>query len=244
MESKIYSVFKIFSHIHNPSDSHMVFNGSSIMSGAPKKYALILANLDYTLVDPSTRKIKTYVEIGWGEAQAVAFVADKKNWDNIASFNTTKVTFSASSRRNRFYEVFWQENFFAYDTLYPHINGILAELVKKFQVVVFSDRTEDQKEKTLARLKQIGVPVDHMQFIFKGVHETLVHFKTECVRKTHNKYQSGLVVLHIPADLELYRRHNFTPIGFTTTYDRPDFFAADAVCDDWKQIHAVLNTVQ
>ncbi|OLS14569.1 MAG: hypothetical protein RBG13Loki_1808 [Promethearchaeota archaeon CR_4] len=214
------------------------------MSHSAKKYALILANLDYTLIDPSTRKIKTYIEIGWDEAHARAFVGEKKNWDNIASFNTTNVTFSASSRRNRFYEVFWQEEFFAYDTLYPHISEILPELVRKFNVVVFSDRTEDQKEKTLKRLKQIGVPIEKIHFCFKGVHQTLVHFKTEYVRKTHEKFQSGLVVLHIPADLELYRRYYFTPIGFTTTYNRLEFSTADAVCDDWKQILAVLNTVQ
>ncbi len=214
------------------------------MSDTPKKYTLILANLDYILIDPSARKIKTYMEIGWDETHARAFVGEKKNWDNIASFNTTKVTFSASSRRNRFYEVYWQENFFAFDGLYPRIGELLPELVKKFQIIVFSDRTEDQKEKTLSRLKQIGVPINNIEFYFKGIHQTLVHFKAECVKKTQEKYQSGLVVLHIPSDIDIYRRAYFTPIGFTTTHERPEFHAADAVCENWEQILAVLNTVQ
>ncbi len=214
------------------------------MSSAPKKYALILANLDYILIDPSARKIKTYLEIGWDESHARAFVGEKKNWDNIASFNTTKITFSASSRRNRFYEVYWQENFFAHDALYARVGDLLPELVKKFQIIVFSDRTEDQREKTLARLKQIGVPIGDIEFYFKGIHQTLVHFKAECIKKIQEKYHSGLVVLHIPADSDMYRRAYFTPIGFTTTHERPEFFAADAVCENWDQILAVLNTVQ
>ncbi len=214
------------------------------MSDPPKKYALLFANLDYIVIDPSARKIKTYLEIGWDEAHARAFVGEKKNWDNIASFNTTKVTFSASSRRNRFYEVYWQENYFAYDILYPRIGDLLPELVKKFQITVFSDRTEDQKAKSLERLRQIGVPIDDIEFYFKGIHQTLVHFKAECIKKTQEKYQSGLVVLHIPADIDMYRRAYFTPIGYTTTYERPEFHAADAVCDNWEQILAVLNTVQ
>ncbi len=214
------------------------------MSSAPKKYALILANLDYILIDPSARKIKTYMEIGWDEAHARAFVGEKKNWDNIASFNTTYVTFSASSRRNRFYEVYWQENFFAYDVLYAQVGALLPELVKKFQIIVFTDRTEDQKVKTLERLKQLGVPVGDITFHFKGIHQTLVHFKAECIKKTQEIYQSGLVVLHIPPDIDMFRRAYFTPIGFTTTHDRPEFHAADAVCENWEQIIAVLNTVQ
>jgi hypothetical protein len=214
------------------------------MNSTPKKYALILANLDYILIDPTARKIKTYLEIGWDEAQASAFVREKKNWDNIASFNTTKVTFSASSRRNRFYEVFWQQNFFAYDALYDGVGALLPELVNKFQIIVFSDRTEDQKTNTLERIQQIGVPIGDIEFYFKGIHQTLVHFKAECIKKTQEKYQSGLVVLHIPADIEMYRRAYFTPIGFTTTHDRSEFSAADAVCENWDQVLAVLNTVQ
>ncbi len=210
----------------------------------PKKFTLILANLDYILIDPSARKIKTYMEIGWDEAHARAFVGEKKNWDNIASFNTTHVTFSASSRRNRFFEVFWQENFFVHDVLYPRVGDILPNLVRKFRIIVFSDRTEDRKEKTLGRLKQIGVPIGDMEFYFKGVHQTLVHFKSECIKKTQEKYQSGLVILHSPTDIDLYRRAYFTPIGFTTTHERPEFSTADAVCENWDQILAVLNTVQ
>ncbi|HMF30304.1 MAG TPA: HAD family hydrolase [Candidatus Lokiarchaeia archaeon] len=210
----------------------------------PKKYALILANLDYILVDPSERKLQTYLEIGWDETNARAYVGNPKNWDQIASFNTPYVTFSASSRRNRFYEIFWKDDYFAYDQLYPGAGEILNDLVQRFNVIVLTSRTEDMKEKTLARLEEIGVPVADIEFNFKGTLDPLPRFKAESIKNAAEKYQMGLALVHQPTDIDLCRKYSLTLIGLTTTNSREEFYKADAVCADWVQIVAVLNTVQ
>jgi hypothetical protein len=209
-----------------------------------KKYALILANLDYILIDPFERKLATYLEIGWDEISARAYLGNPKNWDQIASFNTPFVTFSASSRRNRFYEIFWKDEYFTHDQLYPGALDIINNLVQKFNVVVLTSRTEDMKDKTIARLEEIGIPVNDIEFLFKGNHDPLPRFKSDSIKSTAEKYQQGLAIVHQPTDIDSCRKYSLTIIGLTSTNGREEFFKSDAVCADWVQIAAVLDTVQ
>ena len=102
------------------------------------EFALVIPAFDYFIVDPTKRKFATYKEIGWDDQSITNYLRTKENHETIASFITNTVSFSASSRRNRFYEIY--SRFFT-------SKSVLMETMSEM---------EEDKEIIEERLKDLG----------------------------------------------------------------------------------------
>ncbi|MHA1732764.1 MAG: hypothetical protein ACTSU5_12535 [Promethearchaeota archaeon] len=215
-------------------------------SGGKKvKYALVFTEIDNLLLDNFDRKLQTYLKIGWDEASARAFISEKSNYNKIASFNTSTVSFSASSRRNRYYEIYNSDEMLAHDAPYQGAVEVFNALKDRFHLVVFTKRDEDLAEKTLATMKRLGFGVDDgVEFLFKGRYENPHKFRNATLITVRTKYQTGIAVTHLPEEITVISQFNFTPVGFSSTHEVHEFQGASAVCQNWEHVKQVLDSVQ
>ena len=199
-----------------------------------KQFALLCFALDNLIIQNSNRKTATYTEIGWDEANITNFISKKENIMRIASFNTTTVNFTASSRRNRYYAIYNRKNMLEHDILFSNCSEVIKLLTNDFKIFVVSLRTKDLEEKTLSVLRELGFPVDLVNFSFKKQFETIQSYKRKCLIKIHDEFPSGIGLILNPDDSILLDEFDFSPVGFSSIKNKEDF--STVVCQNWDEI--------
>lgn len=204
-----------------------------------KQFALLMP-LDNLILDNSNRKTATYTEIGWDETNTLAYVSKKENIMKIASFNTTTVNFTASSRRNRYYDIYNRLDMLEHDILLPKCSEVIKLLTKDFKIFVVSLRTKDLEEKTLSALKNLGFPVESVEFSFKKMHEPIASYKKKCLIHIHNEFSSGIGLILHPDDSILLNEYDYSPVGFSSIKNKEDF-STEVVCANWSEISSSIS---
>jgi len=207
-----------------------------------EKPVLILFDLDNLVLDNYDRKMQTYLEIGWDRESINEFISKKENiYGKIASFNTPTVTFTASSRRNRYYEIYNRPDMLEYDKPYKDVIRALKLLLEVYDIYIISERTEDLKDKTLEVMKKLGFPIDKINIIFKKTHDVLKTYKKNTLQEIVSKYDRGYAVIIHPQDAIIFDTLGITAIGLTIIYEKEEFEGqTEYICDSWNQILPIL----
>ena len=205
-----------------------------------KQFALVILGLDNLILDNINRKTTTYTEIGWDEINIKDFISKKENKMRIASFNTNTVNFTASSRRNRYYDIYNRQDMLEHDILFPNCSEVMKLLAKDFKIFVVSLRTKDLEEKTLSVLKELGFPVDLIEFSFKKQFEIIQSYKRKCLMKIHDEFPSGIGLILNPDDSILLEEFDYSPVGFSSIKNKEDF-STEVVCANWKEINSSIS---
>lgn len=207
-----------------------------------QQWGLILLELDNLVINNYWRKYYTYLEIGWDDQSIRDYLGVKENALQIASFNTTKISFSASSRRNRFYEVYNRENMLDQDVAWEGVIPAIEKLNKLYKIFIVSSRTTDLKEKTLSHLKKLGFPLEIVEVIFKEPNEALHNYRVNTVEKISQQLPSGIGICLQPTEGAIFTRCNYTPVAFASIKNHAEFDGqVNVVCQDWTQILQSLN---
>jgi tetratricopeptide (TPR) repeat protein len=205
------------------------------------KYGLIFTELDNIIIDNYWRKFYTYRELGWDDNSIKAYLAQKQYVMQIASFNTAKVSFSASSRRNRYYEVFNRLDMLEKDIAYGQAIDVLDKLAEKYDIFIISSRTTDLEEKTLETMRKLNFNLDKYKVIFKKPLDVLHTYRQKCFDDIKQTNPTGFAVCLMPGDATMVERNNYTPIGFTSVKEAAEFNGTiNTVCEDWIQLVQAL----
>lgn len=209
-------------------------------SGKP---SLVIYDLDNIVLDNCDRKMNTYLEIGWDRDSINDFISKKENiYGKIASFNTTRVTFTASSRRNRYYEIFNRPDMLEFDKPYPGVIEAINKLSKDYDIYIVSERTQDLEQKTLEVMKKLGFPMEKIKIYFKKTHEVLRSYKNATVVNIKTMHPSGAAIVIQPEDGTYFERIEYTPIGFTSIAESMEFQGqVKAICNNWQDVIALFN---
>lgn len=207
-------------------------------------FALILFALDNLVLNNYHRKMKTYIELGWDKDSIHSFISNRDNiYGKIASFNTSKVSFTASSRRNRYYEVYNRGDLLEYDVVYPNVIEAIEKLSGNFKTIIVSERTEDLRDKTIEILQKMNFPMDKITIYFKKTHDTMTNYKNKTILDIKSKYETGVSVIIKPTDAAMLLYNNYAPIGFSSI-KLPEGFNGHTgvVCNEWTEIiNALIN---
>jgi hypothetical protein len=212
------------------------------MSGS---WALVFSSLDNLLIDNDERKKKTYLEIGWDEKSIKEYLKEKKNALQIASFNTARITFTASSRRNRYYEIYDRLDMLNYDQPYENAVAMLKEFVKSFKVFVISSRSNPHKDKTLDVMEKYGFPVDEMTIFFKETNQSLAQFRNQCIERIKEEYEMGIAVVNQPHDTIGFDRVGYSTVAIISITEKEDWKdVVEYVTKDWKNLAKIIKMLQ
>ena len=207
-----------------------------------KQWGLVLY-LDNIILNNYWRKYYTYLELGWDDASIKQYLSQKQFLMQVASFNTPTVTFSASSRRNRFYSIYNRLNLLDQDVAYGESVDGLKKLAINYDIFVISTRSVDLKDKTLEILTRLGFPMENLTIFFKKSNEQLHQYRKKCLETIHEKYKSGIGISLQDTDITLYERYNFTPVAFTSIKNEQEFTGkVQAICHNWNDILTALNS--
>ncbi len=205
-------------------------------------FALIMTALDNLLLDNTTRKYATYLELGWDEESIREFLGKKENILKVASFNTMNSSFRASSRRNRFYEIYNRPDMMVHDTAIPGAIEGIAKLGEKFEIFVITSREEKLADNTEEIMEKLGFPMEKMTIKFKPKHVPIERHIRETFKSIKLRYKKGVSVCLHPEDAQFYQRQGYTPIAFTFIKECGDFQGhINIVCQDWNQIISSLT---
>lgn len=209
-------------------------------SGKP---SLVIYDLDNIVLDNYERKMNTYLEIGWDRDSINDFISKKENiYGKIASFNTTRVTFTASSRRNRYYEIFNRPDMLEFDRPYPGVIEAIKKLSQDYDIYIVSERTQDLEQKTLEVMKKLGFPMDKIKIYFKKTHEVLRSYKNASVVNIKTIHPAGAAIVIQPEDGSYFERIEYTPIGFTSIAEPVEFQGqVKAICNTWQEVISLFN---
>ncbi|MBD3353859.1 MAG: hypothetical protein GF364_20420 [Candidatus Lokiarchaeota archaeon] len=233
--------------IQNQVNSHLESTMPAAITEEPavqksSKFALIVYGLDNIILDNYDRKMQTYLEFGWDRDSIDNFISKKENkYGKIASFNTNRVTFTASSRRNRYYEVYNRPDMLEYDKPFHHCLKAINALSINFDIYIVSERTEDLEEKTLEVMEKLGFPMDKVKVYFKKVHTILRQYKKNCIVDIKSRHDAGVGLIIHPKDASVFNRYDFAPIGFASIKNQKDFDGkTEVVCKSWMDIIRAL----
>ncbi len=205
-------------------------------------FALVIPAFDYIIVDPTKRKFATYKEIGWDIDSISMYLSNKQNHERIADFITNTVSFSASSRRNRFYEIYNRPDMLRLEEAYTGAIEGINHISDHFETYLITDRTEDLRESTLDHLEEVGFPMDKIHVYFKKKHESVHSYKRTVLRKITMKYQSGVAIITHPKDGQLFGLYDYTVLGFNSIKEEHEFGnSAEFICHTWRQIQSSLE---
>ncbi|MBN2155768.1 MAG: hypothetical protein JW776_06975 [Candidatus Lokiarchaeota archaeon] len=208
-------------------------------------FALVIPSLEYIILDPTPRKFQTYKEIGWDDQSIKNYLSNKENHEKIASFMTNTISFSASSRRNRFYEIYNQYNMLDLEIAFKGAVEGLTKLSKHFETHIISERIKQLQEKTLEQLSNLQFPMDKIHLYFKQTHESLYSYKRDVIRKIVSKFPSGVGIITHPKDGDLFKPYEYAVLGFDTIKGETTFSGhSEFVCHSWKEIYASLEDQQ
>lgn len=205
--------------------------------------------LDNVLVDTYRRRFDTYLEIGWDKKSIKKYLADKANLLKIASFNTKTVSFSASSRRNRFYEVYNRADMSARDEAWGKCLKYLPEVVGRYDVHVIAARKVDVEAQTRDTLARVGFPVDAVTIHFLPLNTSLATYRRKTIQEIKRAgRRGGLVGVCLnPNQGITLARAGYAPVGFTSLADPESFedFAGTIrhVAGSWKHLTKELSAL-
>jgi hypothetical protein len=200
-------------------------------------FALVIPGYDYIIVDPTQRKFATYKEIGWDEESILKYLDKKENHEQVASFITNKISFSASSRVNRFYEIYNKIDKLNLETAYKGAIEGIKLLSSHFEIHVLTNITKNVQEDTLNHLNSLNFPLDMFKLYFKNVHESLHAYKRKIMQEITSHYQSGVGIITHPKDGNLFKPYGYSVLGFDTLKDESEFLGySDFVCHSWNEI--------
>ncbi len=205
------------------------------------QYGLILT-LDNMILNNYWRKYATYREIGWEDGTVKGFLAEKQNMTQIASFNTNTVSFSASSRINRYYDIYNRLDMLDQDVPWDGAVEALQTLSQKYKLYVFSDRSDQLREKTNEILTRLGYPLSQMTLFFKRQHDRIITYRKICLQQIIQEFPRGFAICLDPSDIQLFEEVHYTPIAITTMVD-PEKFQGyiKAIYHTWPQIVTALT---
>ena len=206
------------------------------------EFALVIPAFDYFIVDPTKRKFATYKEIGWDDQSITNYLRTKENHETIASFITNTVSFSASSRRNRFYEIYNRQDMLDLESAYTGAIDGISQLSKHFKTYIITDRTVELEQFTLEHLKNLGFPMKKIHVYFKQTHESMHNYKRAILRDITEKFPSGVAIITHPKDGQLFGLYEYTVLGFDSIKKESEFeSSAEFVCHTWDQIRSSLE---
>jgi hypothetical protein len=201
------------------------------------EFALVIPAFDYIIMDPTNRKFNTYRELGWDEKAISNFLNSKQNHEVIASFTTKMVSFTASSRRNRFYTIYNRNDMLDHEMAYPNVIQSLILLSKHFQIFIITNRTKDLEVKTLSVMRTLGFPLYLLKIYFKDIHESFHVYKWNCMKEISQEFPSGAAIITHPSDGNLITSFGYTPIGFCSIKESFDFEGStEIICENWNQV--------
>jgi hypothetical protein len=204
--------------------------------------ALVIPAFDYIIVDPTQRKYATYKVIGWDEPSITEYVTNKKNHEKIASFITKTVSFSASSRRNRFYEIYNRPAMLDLEEIYEGAVDSIKLLSELYEIYIITDRTEDLESATIDSLNNHGFPVENVHIYFKKIHDSMHVYKRTILREITQKYLKGVAIITHPKDNHLFGLFDYTVLGFDSIVKETEFsHSVERICHNWKQICSTLK---
>lgn len=208
------------------------------------QHGLIINELDNILLDNYWRKFHTYKEVGWDEISIKQYLTQKQFIMQIASFNTRTVSFSASSRRNRYYEVFNRSDMLEKDIAYTDVIPSLQKLVEKYEIFVISSRTTDLQDKTLEVMKKLDFPLQKMKIYFKGPSDILHSWRQKCINEIVQTFPTGFAICLMPTDTTIFINTSYTPIAFTSIKEPADFNGhIQTIVQSWSQLTQTLEIV-
>jgi hypothetical protein len=206
------------------------------------EFALVIPAFDYIIVNPTKRKIATYKEIGWDDKSITEYVNNKENYEHIASFITNTVSFSASSRINRFYEIYNRPDMLSLEEICKGAVESITQLSEHFETFIITDRTEDLKTATLVSLKKHGFPIENVHIYFKEIHQSMHGYKRSVFRDITKKYPTGVAVITHPKDSHLFGLYEYTVLGFDSIVEEMEFGnTVEFICHNWEQILSSLK---
>ncbi len=194
--------------------------------------------MDNIVINNYWRKYETYLELGWDHASIRYYLSKKEYMMQIASFNTRTVSFSASSRRNRFYEIYNRPKMLEQDVAWDDTSvESLKKISKKYQVFIISARSKELEDKTLEVIKKIGFPMEDLTIFFKSPNESLSVYRRNTLNSIKEKFTSGVGVCLNPNDSLLYERIDYTPIAFSSIQNYESFNGKiSIVCQNWTDV--------
>jgi hypothetical protein len=205
---------------------------------------LIINELDNILLDNYWRKFYTYKEVGWDENSIKQYLGQKQFIMQIASFNTRTVSFSASSRRNRYYEVFNRPDMLEKDIAFTEVIPSLQKIAEKYDIFVISSRTTDLQDKTLEVMNKLGFPLHLMKIYFKGSSDVLHNWRQKCINEIVQTLSTGFAVCLMPTDSTMFVNNSYNPIAFTSIKEPSDFNGhIQTVVQSWPQLVQTLGIV-
>lgn len=207
-------------------------------------WALVL-NLDNILLNNYWRKFNTYSQLGWDEESIHAYLSKKKNIMQIASFNTRSTSFAASSRRNRFYEIYNNEDMLDQDVEWEGAIDALTKISEKYHIYVISARTVNLEAKTREVLERLGFPLNKLTIFFKDSVEKLHNYRRRVMEQIISEYRTGVGICLNPSDKMLFERFEFTPIAFTSIKSSQSFKETNPpftiICNSWEDVLVTLK---
>ena len=205
-------------------------------------FALVIPAFDYIIVDPTKRKFATYKEIGWDEISISEYLNNKQNHERIANFITNTVSFSASSRRNRFYEIYNRLDMLNLEEAYPGAIKGISELSKHFDIYIITDLIEDLQDATRDHLKELGFPMEKIHVYFKKPLEPLHSYKRSVLKQITVTHPSGVAIITHPKDSQLFGLYEYTVLGFDSIKEEVEMVnQTEFVCHSWDQIRSSLE---
>ncbi|MHA1777086.1 MAG: hypothetical protein ACTSWC_09940 [Promethearchaeota archaeon] len=208
----------------------------------PSKNGFIVS-IDNILLNNYWRKFYTYIELGWDESSIHDYLSRKENIIQVASFNTRSVSFSASSRRNRFYEVYNRENMLDQDVPWEGaVEGINTLVNSSYQIFVISSRPNTLEQKTQEVLARLGFPIEYMKLFFKKPTDKLYLYRKKTMEKIGEICPKGVGICLNPSDRMIFDRFGYYPIAFTSQKKPDDFKPSfNTICNSWPEIIQSLN---
>ncbi|MHA1341084.1 MAG: hypothetical protein ACTSRZ_14035 [Promethearchaeota archaeon] len=217
-------------------------------SKVPYKLALILTELDNLILDNYDRKFATYLELGWDPKSIKNYLKDKKNIMKIASFNTPTISFTASSRRNRYYQIYNRDDMLLKDKPLKNSVEALNEFANYFKIFIITSRKENLKQKTIEVLKKHRLDIEKMEIFFLKQNQSLDYFRRTIFESITENYSAGFIITLNPRDVLYFQKYNYKIIGFTAIYDMKDFTRLEKeiqidmeFCRNWKQIISYIR---
>lgn len=206
-----------------------------------QQWACVL-RLDNILLNNYWRKFYTYQQIGWDEESIHQYLSQKKNIMQIASFSTPLVAFSASSRRNRFYEIYNRPEMLDQDVPYDYALEGLKKMTSTYKIYIISSRAQDLQEKTLEVMTRLGFPMNEITIFFKKNTENLFNYQRECMKHISSTFPAGVFICLNLNDITIAKNFQYTPVAFTSILDAEKFNGnLEVICNSWYQICASLN---
>ena len=201
------------------------------------QFSLILG-LDNIVLNNYWRKYYSYLKIGWDDASIRHYLSKREYMMQIASFNTRTVSFSASSRRNRFYDIYNRSEMLEQDVAWDSSTiESLKKINKKYKIFVVSSRSTELKTKTLDVMKKLGFLMDDLTIFFKTSNESLSIYRRNTLNSIKEKYTVGVGVCLNLSDRYLFERIGYTPIAFSSINEYNSFDGKiNIVCQDWENI--------